>query len=525
MAATQAPTNGAGGRNAGFPRSRAEPKTNPMTKPFLFAPLLLCLFAALPAPANAFYPMNEPNTPAETTETVFDVPVAKQTAETKERVLHAGPISVKLAGGELRYLSVGDREIVRRIYFAVRDAEWDTATPVFDRVSIKVQKNSFVVDLSAHCVLLTADFSWTGKITGTPDGKITFSVTGQPNRDFKSNRIGICVLYGAPFLAGRSFETVGVDGKTLTPQTFPSLVSASLLTQNFETLRYHEKGLKVSVGVSGQATFSMEDQRTYSDSSYKAYSTLNYNYAEPVKKGDTKTETVTVSVSGMGTPAPAAKETVYTLGIGGAIPGALVPEIGEATPEETGGIFGNINNNASKYAGAKNLTWGYNPSLHLGDNDTFVENAVTIVDQVKTAHVYAPDAKIRISPVTFDSTHPRNPPHDARIREPFGDMWTVLMVKNLSLAGANSAGFRVVPGDDTGIIQSLGLLAGRPVLTTTVSGGSGVYPVPVEAFAVKDASDTVLYVLNTSSQMQTIAVPTVPGLRLKPFEVVMLRVP
>jgi len=40
------------------------------------------------------------------------------------RLLHAGPITVKLEDGELRYLYVGQKEIVRRVYFAVRDGQW-----------------------------------------------------------------------------------------------------------------------------------------------------------------------------------------------------------------------------------------------------------------------------------------------------------------------------------------------------------------------------------------------------------------
>src|SRR5258708_1292060 len=52
------------------------------------------------------------------------------------RPLHAGPISLKFEDGELRYLYVGQKEIVRRVYFAVRDGSWNTAMPRFTNVAV-----------------------------------------------------------------------------------------------------------------------------------------------------------------------------------------------------------------------------------------------------------------------------------------------------------------------------------------------------------------------------------------------------
>jgi hypothetical protein len=40
--------------------------------------------------------------------------------------LQAGPVTADYADGFLRYIRVGDREIVRMIYFAIRDQNWKT---------------------------------------------------------------------------------------------------------------------------------------------------------------------------------------------------------------------------------------------------------------------------------------------------------------------------------------------------------------------------------------------------------------
>ncbi|MGD9714860.1 MAG: hypothetical protein AB7V46_22785, partial [Thermomicrobiales bacterium] len=40
------------------------------------------------------------------------------------RTLYAGPLSAVLEGGDLRYVRLGDVEIVRRLYIAIRDRNW-----------------------------------------------------------------------------------------------------------------------------------------------------------------------------------------------------------------------------------------------------------------------------------------------------------------------------------------------------------------------------------------------------------------
>src|SRR6202035_2486754 len=115
--------------------------------------------------------------------------------------LQAGPIRLKLQDGQLRYLRVGDKEIVRRIYFGVRDGNWATAMPTYTLMKIDNAGDHFTIQMAADCRMGAVDFSWTGSIVGTADGKITFHAEGTPNASFDSNRIGLCVLYGTPSLA------------------------------------------------------------------------------------------------------------------------------------------------------------------------------------------------------------------------------------------------------------------------------------------------------------------------------------
>jgi hypothetical protein len=65
------------------------------------------------------------------------------------RHVAAGPIRMKFQDGELRYLRVGQREIVRRIYFAVRDERWDTVMPRFTRLQVDAKADAPPVEALA----------------------------------------------------------------------------------------------------------------------------------------------------------------------------------------------------------------------------------------------------------------------------------------------------------------------------------------------------------------------------------------
>ncbi|HUS59334.1 MAG TPA: PQQ-binding-like beta-propeller repeat protein, partial [Planctomycetota bacterium] len=84
----------------------------------------------------------------------------EQRREPVVHFLNAGPIRAKFQDGELRYLCVGDKEIVRRIYFAVRDERWDTVMPEFSAMNVQKQENGFKITMNAVSRNDVADFTW-----------------------------------------------------------------------------------------------------------------------------------------------------------------------------------------------------------------------------------------------------------------------------------------------------------------------------------------------------------------------------
>ena len=69
--------------------------------------------------------------------------VDKQPSETRE--LRAGPVTALLDGIDLRYVRIGSLEVVRRIYMAVRDQNWNTI-PGQSRISrVDLERDRFEI--------------------------------------------------------------------------------------------------------------------------------------------------------------------------------------------------------------------------------------------------------------------------------------------------------------------------------------------------------------------------------------------
>ena len=239
--------------------------------------------------------MTEPRTaPEHFPERVFQY--GKDEALPERRVLHAGPVTTVLEGGDLRYVRLGDDLVVLRLYAAVRDHNWNTIEPRFTRYEVEDGGDHFTVRFSAEHVSPDVDFAWDGVFTGSADGVIRAEMDGQARRDFMKNRIGWCVLHPMEF-AGvpASTETPGgaVDGK------FPDLISPHQPFFDMQSISHGTpSGGEVAIAFTGDL-FEMEDQRNWTDASYKTYSTpLRIPYPAPIASGERVQQSVTITARG-----------------------------------------------------------------------------------------------------------------------------------------------------------------------------------------------------------------------------------
>src|SRR5262245_45063598 len=92
--------------------------------------------------------------------------------------LRAGSWSMIFEAGDLRYVKLGDREVIRRIYAAVRDRNWGTVLGRLENLKRDVREDAFQITYDSDHQDHAIHFAWHGEITGASDGTIRFTFDG-----------------------------------------------------------------------------------------------------------------------------------------------------------------------------------------------------------------------------------------------------------------------------------------------------------------------------------------------------------
>lgn len=242
--------------------------------------------------------------------------------------LNAGPLTLIYEAGDLRYIRLGGVEILRRVYSAVRDHIWGTIPPNFTNEHIDSKPDSFSIRYDVTNRQNEINFSWQGMIKGEPDGTITFTMCGKARSTFRSNRIGFCVLHPMA-CAGLPVKIEHVDGST-EESHFPTTIAPQLVRDGhswpvapFDNLRAlsHQAFPEVWAEVRFEGdTFEMEDQRNWTDASFKTYCTpLSLPFPREIKAGTEIVQSIRLRLTGRAAePSSDAdnKDVVISLGSG-----------------------------------------------------------------------------------------------------------------------------------------------------------------------------------------------------------------
>ncbi len=217
--------------------------------------------------------------------------------------LRAGRLSLVYEQGDLRYIRLGEHEILRRIYAAVRDHNWRTI-PVQIRPQIMdIRADSFHIVYEAVHQEADIHFVWTGTIVGTSDGILRFEMDGEALTTFKRNRVGFCVLHPMD-CAGKRCHVEHVDG-TITEGVFPNLIEPHQPFLNMRSIAHEvEQDIWATAHFDGDI-FEMEDQRNWTDASYKTYCTpLALPFPATIEKGTRVKQAVSLELKNNSTSQP-----------------------------------------------------------------------------------------------------------------------------------------------------------------------------------------------------------------------------
>lgn len=188
--------------------------------------------------------------------------------------LRAGPLTMTFEPDNafLRYIRLGDHEIVRNIYAVVRDHNWNTIAWKVSNLKSDVRPDSFDITFDVDCHEREVQYFWKGTVRGEADGTVTYSFDGEAKAAFRRNRIGICVLHPAAECAGKAVTLEHTDG-VREETAFPKAIAPWQPLMNVRAITHEvAAGVRAEVRFEGEV-FETEDQRNYGDASFKTYST------------------------------------------------------------------------------------------------------------------------------------------------------------------------------------------------------------------------------------------------------------
>ncbi len=212
-------------------------------------------------------------------------------------VLRAGPLTAELEAGNLRYIRFQGRELLRAVSFIVRNRNWGTYNPEITDLAVSETEGGFRVTYEAVTKDAEQEFRYSAEITGSSQGRLAFRAEGRAVTDFVTNRTGFVVLHPVADVAGFPARVEHVDGK-MVDTSFPDLIDPVQPMMDLRAITHAAApGLSVTCRMEGD-TFEMEDQRNWSDASYKTYVrplALPWPYA--LAAGTELSQAVTVTVS------------------------------------------------------------------------------------------------------------------------------------------------------------------------------------------------------------------------------------
>ncbi len=242
----------------------------------------------------------------------------REEAPPEPLALRAGPLSMRFDPDNafLRQVRLGEREVVRAVYAAVRDETWGTVPPRVHNLETDIAHDRFTLSFDVECRKGEVDFLWRGTIRGETDGTVTYTLDGTARSTFLRNRIGFCVLHPVHECAGNKCAVEHANGN-VKHSAFPALISPHQPIQDIRAITHEAApGVSAELRFSGDV-FEMEDQRNWTDMSFKTYCTpLALPMPVRVREGTRITQSVTLTLNGSPTaPAsPRASEIEITLG-------------------------------------------------------------------------------------------------------------------------------------------------------------------------------------------------------------------
>lgn len=279
--------------------------------------------------------------------------------EPQSRVLAVGDLSVVLQDGNLRTLRFRGHEVLRAIAFLVRDKDWGTCGAVIVNLVVEETAAGFSVRYDARFSAPSgANLDCAVSIAGSAEG-VTFSADCTSDDDFETARAGFVVLHPVVGVAGEPVQIRHGDG-SVEQARWPGQIEPWQPFKEIAAITHRvASGIAATTEFSGDV-FEMEDQRNWTDGSYKTYVrplALPWPYRVPKNEPFCQRISVAIQTEAEAAPAAGAADAVSLL----MVPTTRrFPEVGvglrpECLPEERAAL------EVLKTVGARHLIAHFDP--------------------------------------------------------------------------------------------------------------------------------------------------------------------
>lgn len=213
---------------------------------------------------------------------------------TAHTVLRAGPWQATLGDdGALTHVRVHGEEVLLRLMIVVRDDAWGTVPASVEILALEQDESGFAVELRGSAVGGDVHFEFHARLDGAPEG-IEFAFDGVALQRFASNRIGFVALHPLRW-SGHPVTVVHPDGSS-SASSYPRRVAPHQPFLDVAGFRQSVSAGVVSIDFQGDV-FETEDQRNWSDASFKTYSRpLSLPFPVQWQPGDQAHQKVRVTI-------------------------------------------------------------------------------------------------------------------------------------------------------------------------------------------------------------------------------------
>jgi hypothetical protein len=207
----------------------------------------------------------------------------------QEHTISSGRLTATVAGASARCLAFDGVEILRGLSAPVRDEGWGTFDTLIENADLR--PDGFRCVFSHPNGLFRGEFEF-----GLPSERrcvANFTLTFA--RDAQINRAGFCLLHPLAGVRGTAMTVLHADG-TEEECCFPEFISPDQPAKNIVALTHRIGRITLRFAMEGEV-FEMEDQRNWSDASFKTYCRP---LAQPrpfrVNAGETLRQRITIDI-------------------------------------------------------------------------------------------------------------------------------------------------------------------------------------------------------------------------------------